>query len=76
MPNEVGQVLQVAQDDLQRVSRNPLYFSTSSDATGADRNQILDSNWKVCSQDIPVGTMVTSSQTPDFSVVKLDETCP
>jgi hypothetical protein len=77
MPNEVGKVLQDAQDDLQSVSGNPLYFSTSSDATGAGRHQILDRDWKVCSQSIPPGTTVTSNETPDFAVVRVNtETCP
>jgi hypothetical protein len=76
MPNEVGKVLQSAQDDLQSVSGDPLYFSTSSDATGQGRHQVLDRNWKVCSQNVAPGATVGPDQTVDFSVVKLDETCP
>jgi hypothetical protein len=77
MPNEVGKVLQDAQDDLQRVSGNPLYFSTSSDATGAGRHQILDRDWQVCSQSIAPGVAVSDSETPDFGVVRVDtEACP
>jgi hypothetical protein len=77
MPNEVGKVLQDAQDDLQRVSGNPLYFSSSSDATGAGRHQILDRDWQVCSQSIAPGATVADSETPDFAVVRIDtETCP
>ena len=76
MPDEVGKILQTAQDDLQRVSGNPLYYSSSSDASGADRLQVLDRNWKVCSQNVAPGAMVNSQTTVDFAVVKLDESCP
>jgi hypothetical protein len=77
MPNEVGKVLQDAQDDLQRVSGNRLYFSSSSDATGAGRHQILDRDWQVCSRSIPTGATVTDNETPNFAVVRVDtETCP
>ncbi len=77
MPNEVGQVLQDAQDDLQRISGNPLYYSSSSDATGAGRHQILDRDWQVCSQSIPPGATVTAGETPNFAVVRVQtETCP
>jgi hypothetical protein len=76
MPNEVGVVLQTAQDDLQRVSGNPLYYSSSSDASGQSRMQILDRNWKVCSQSSAPGVSVGDSTTVDFAVVKLEETCP
>ena len=75
MPNEVGQVLQDAQDDLQRVSGDPLYFSDSDDASGQGRMQILDRDWQVCSQNVPPGTTVTDT-TVTFSVVKLLESCP
>lgn len=51
MPNEVGKTLQEAQDDVQAVSGNAGFWSNSEDALGANRSQILDSNWKVvCSQ--------------------------
>lgn len=76
MPNEVGKVLQTAQDDLQRISGNPLYYSSSSDASGQARFQALDRNWKVCSQNVAPGVGVGSSTTVDFAVVKLEETCP
>lgn len=76
MPNEVGRVLQSAQDDLQRVSGNPVYFSSSSDATGQGRHQILDRDWKVCSQNVAAGAAVAPDTTVNFLVVKLDETCP
>lgn len=75
MPNDMGQVLQDAQDDLQRVSGDPVYFSSSHDLLG-DRHQILDRDWQVCSQSIPAGATVSSNDAIDFGVVKLNESCP
>jgi hypothetical protein len=75
MPNEVGHVLQDAQDDLQRVSGNAAYFSRSHDLLG-NRHQILDRDWKVCTQNIAEGATVSESDTVDFGVVKLSESCP
>lgn len=75
MPNEVGHVLQDAQDDLQRVSGNPVYYSKSHDLIGS-RHQILDRDWQVCSQNIAAGATVSESDTVDFGVVKLSENCP
>ena len=42
MPSEVGIGLQAAQDDIQSVSGDPLYFTSSHDATGQERHQIWD----------------------------------
>jgi hypothetical protein len=75
MPNEVGHGLQDAQDDLQRVSGNPVYFSKSHDLLGG-RHQILDRDWQVCAQNIAEGATVSQSDTVDFGVVKLSESCP
>ena len=75
MPNEVGKGLQDAQDDIQRVSGDPVFFSHSHDLIGS-RNQILDRNWKVCDQNVAPGTNASPIQHIDFGVVKLDETCP
>lgn len=75
MPNELGKNLQDAQDDVQAASGNPLFFTRSSDATGAGRHQILDRDWKVCAQNVPAGTSVSDEADIVFSVVKLDESC-
>lgn len=75
MPSEVGQGLQDAQDDLQRVSGNPVYYSKSHDLLGS-RHQILDRDWQVCSQNLAAGATVTESETVDFGVVKTNESCP
>ncbi len=76
MPNEVGKGLQAAQDDLQRVSRNPVFISRSTDATGAGRHQILDRDWKVCGQTPAAGTTVAATGDVSFAAVKLGENCP
>jgi hypothetical protein len=75
MPNEVGHVLQDAQDDLQRVAGNAAYYSRSHDLLGS-RHQILDRDWQVCTQNIADGATVSESDTVDFGVVKLSESCP
>lgn len=75
MPNEVGQILQAAQDDLQRVSGNPIYISHSHDLLGS-RHQVLDGNWRVCNQNVAPGASVTDGMSVDFGVVKVEESCP
>jgi hypothetical protein len=77
MPDEVGKVLQTAQDDLQRATHDPVFYTGSEDATGRGRHQILDRDWKVCSQNVPAGRQVERRTVIiTFSVVKLAETCP
>jgi hypothetical protein len=75
MPNEIGKDLQSAQDDLQRVSRDPVFVSHSHDLL-EDRFQILDSDWQVCTQNVSPGTRVGAFAHIDFGVVKTYETCP
>jgi hypothetical protein len=75
MPNEAGQILQDAQDDIQRVSGDPIFFTHSHDLLG-DRFQILDRDWKVCIQNVPPGQRVSAIEHIDFGVVKLNEACP
>jgi hypothetical protein len=77
MPDEVGKVLQDAQDDIQRVSHDPVFYTSSKDATGRGRHQILDRDWKVCAQNVPAGKVVErKSVLITFSVVKRAESCP
>lgn len=73
MPPVVGMVLQDAQDLLQSQGS---YVLTQTDATGAERFQVLDSGWKVCWQDPAAGTEVDLARLVDLGVVKLDESCP
>lgn len=74
MPNEVGHVLQDAQNTMHTFN---ILYSKSHDLRGV-RHQILDRDWKVCNQNVPAGQRVTGSVEGaiDFGVVKLSETCP
>lgn len=76
MPDAVGMDLQQAQDLLQDVSGNFLYYSSSEDATGLGRRQLIDSNWVVCSQNIQPGATVTADLSVILYAVKDDESCP
>jgi hypothetical protein len=75
MPNLVGSGLQDAQDSIQRLTGYGIAITTSHDATGAQRMQVADRNWKICTQNVPPGETITSSSRIDFGVVKLDESC-
>ncbi|MGY1915857.1 hypothetical protein [Blastococcus sp. SYSU DS0973] len=74
MPNFVGMDLQSAQNLLQT---NQVWVSVSHDLLGS-RNQMVDSNWLVCDQNIPAGQQVTGDVEGqiDFGVVKRGELCP
>jgi beta-lactam-binding protein with PASTA domain len=75
MPNLVGSNLQQAQDQIQKVTGNPVFVTRSHDATGRKRNQVADSNWKVCTQNVPAGTAFQHDTVIDFGAVKLEESC-
>jgi hypothetical protein len=75
MPNLVGANLQEAQDAIQALTGNAIFFTKSHDATGAGRHQILDRDWKVCSQNVPPGTKITADTAIDFGAAKVDERC-
>ena len=74
MPDLVGLDLQSAQDTVQD---NGVLVSLSHDLRGM-RQQVLDSNWVVCTQNIPAGQRVTGDVegTIDLGVVKREESCP
>ena len=76
MPNEIGKNLQRAQDDLQALTGDPMFVSTSEDLTGKDRQQVMDRNWQVCSSSPPPGSAFTSQTNVVFGVVRDSETCP
>ena len=76
MPDLVGQNLQDAQDTIQSLTDRAILLTLSHDASGQDRVQILDSNWKVCDQNIPPGEAITADSEIDFGAVQLDESCP
>jgi hypothetical protein len=76
MPNEIGKSLQIAQDDLQALTGNPMFVSTSEDLTGQGRQQIMDRNWQVCSSTPPPGAPFTLQTNVVFGVVRDSERCP
>jgi hypothetical protein len=75
MPNLVGANLQEAQDAIQALTGNAIFFTKSHDATGAGRHQILDRDWQVCTQNVQPGTKITADTAIDFGAAKLDERC-
>ncbi len=74
MPDLVGLDLQTAQNTIQA---DGVFLSRSHDLLGM-RNQVLDSNWVVCTQNIPVGQQVTGDAEGliDLGVVQREESCP
>lgn len=76
MPNLVGRTLQQAQDAVQELTGFGITFTSSTDATGQGRAQVLDRNWVVCGQNVAPGTAITTSTSIEFAAVKLDERCP
>lgn len=74
MPDFVGMDLQSAQNLLQD---NGVMVSISHDLLGS-RNQMLDSNWIVCDQNVPAGQRVTGDVEGqiNFGAVKHEEVCP
>ena len=75
MPNLVGKNLQEAQDAIQELTAFEIPITTSHDATGAGREQLLDRNWKVCSQNIAAGAEISSTSRIEFGAVRTDERC-
>jgi beta-lactam-binding protein with PASTA domain len=73
IPNLIGKGLQTAQDEAQSAG---FYNLDSHDSLGRDRNQILDRDWKVCTQTPAAGKTAPTDTKLDFGTVKLDETCP
>lgn len=71
--NFVGMGLQAAQDAAQA---DGFFLLSSHDSAGASRLQILDRNWKVCSQNVAAGKSVPVDTELDFGAVKLEESCP
>ncbi|MFG3493925.1 hypothetical protein [Streptomyces sp. NPDC047928] len=72
LPDLVGKGLQYAQDEAQAAG---FLLLTSHDALGRGREQVLDRNWKVCTQNPAPGTHATTVKV-DFGTVKLTEECP
>jgi hypothetical protein len=77
MPDLVGKNLQDAQDAIQLLTNNEVFYTGSTDLTGQGRNQIMDRNWQVCSSTPSPGATFTKDTAIDFGVVRIDsESCP
>lgn len=77
MPNLIGMDLQGAQDAIQSLTHDEVWFSSSTDLTGKGRAQISDRNWQVCSSTPPPGAKFSASTKVDFGVMRIDsEKCP
>jgi beta-lactam-binding protein with PASTA domain len=76
MPNLVGKNLQEAQDQIQDLVNDPVYLTTSHDASGQDRQQVRDKDWKVCTQNVKEGAEIGMKSQIDFGAVKNEEQCP
>ena len=75
MPDLVGANLQDAQNAIQSLTDFAIAVTTSHDETGKGRAQVIDRNWKVCSQNVRPGETVTTGTEIDFGAVKLEESC-
>jgi len=73
MPNLVGENLQLAQDKLQALGS---YLMDQQDAAGLGRIQVLDTNWRVCTQKPAPGAKVPMDTMVVLAAVKLSEQCP
>jgi hypothetical protein len=76
MPNLVGSNLQAAQDKMQSVTGDPIFLTSSHDASGRRRQQVVDRDWKVCTQNLVAGKTFTIKAKIDFGAVKVFENCP
>lgn len=73
VPKLIGMGLQTAQDSAQAAGFRNL---TSHDSSGRGRHQILDRDWKVCSQTPAAGKAAPRDSRIDLGAVKVSETCP
>ena len=77
MPDLRGRNLQDAQDTIQALTANEVFYTGSTDLTGQGRNQVLDRNWQVCTSTPASGETFTKDSVIDFGVVRIDsESCP
>lgn len=77
MPDLRGEDLQAAQDAIQALTDDAIWYTGSHDATGRGRHQWLDRDWQVCTQSVAPGRTITSDSKIDFGVVRVQtESCP
>lgn len=74
MPDVVGIDLQSAQDAVQQLTGFRVVVA-SHDRTGADRSQVVDRDWVVCTQSVAAGGRLAPDVMVDFGVVTVGETC-
>jgi hypothetical protein len=72
MPQLVGQNLQLAQDTLQAKGS---FLLDQQDASGLNRLQLLDSNWRVCAQQPKPGRTVSVDYIITLAAAKIGEAC-
>jgi hypothetical protein len=77
MPDLRGKDLQAAQDAVQALTSDAVFFTKSHDLTGAGRHQLLDRDWQVCTQNVAPGATFDATANIDFGVVRAaSERCP
>jgi len=76
MLNLIGMDLQGAQDAIQSLTHDKVWYSSSTDLTGKGRAQIVDRNWTVCSSTPAPGATFMTTTNIDFGVVRDTEVCP
>jgi hypothetical protein len=77
MPNLIGKNLQDAQDAIQQLTNNEVFYTGSTDLTGQGRNQVMDRNWQVCTSTPAPGESFNRDTAIEFGVVRIDsEACP
>lgn len=74
MPNLVGTDLQTAQDAVQQLTGFRAVL-VSHDRTGANRSQVFDREWIVCTQNVVAGSELAPDTMVDFGVVEQGERC-
>lgn len=74
MPDVVGRDLQAAQDAVQHLTAFEVPVSTH-DLSGANRTQVVDVDWLVCTQSPDAGAEITPDSMVDLGVVTRAEAC-
>jgi len=73
VPDFIGKGLATAETDARAAGFANI---TTHDASGRGRIQILDRDWKVCSQAPAAGSSASTASQLDLGAVKLSEACP
>ena len=73
VPDFIGKGLATAETDARAAGFANI---TTHDASGRGRIQILDRDWKVCSQAPAAGSSASTASQLDLGAAKLSEACP